>query len=430
VSFLDGLLPATWRGIPFHVALIENKLGRRQAVHEYPYRDTVWIEDLGRAPRVFRFSGFMLGPLATLQVAAMSIACEKNGAGTLTHPAMGVFTVALMSFVSIQTKDEQGCFAVEFEFCETGEVQYPAATASTGDAVKLGSLNLLNAAGTTFGTVLQVVGTGAAVLSVAGSVLRSWLAIPTRLASDAGAIVGAVTGLGSQFGRYAGGRLTTRAPSGSTAVILLASGNRVLPVVIAASNSAQSSISTGQAVTIAAAVSSTSEVMRGAVNDPADQVRLLSAMTVFSPSATFGVDVTGLAMGIMQAGIAALCRQSALASLALAASSYRPSSYDDAITLRDQVATLLDNEIKTAGNAGDDPGFSAMRALRAAVVADLTKRGATLAPLADLSVARSLPALVLAHRLYQDGTRADELVARVNPAHPSFMPQKFRALAG
>jgi prophage DNA circulation protein len=33
-----------------------------------------------------------------------------------------------------------------------------------------------------------------------------------------------------------------------------------------------------------------------------------------------------------------------------------------------------------------------------------------------------LPALVLAHRIYQDATRADELVARNGISHPAFMP--------
>lgn len=40
----------------------------------------------------------------------------------------------------------------------------------------------------------------------------------------------------------------------------------------------------------------------------------------------------------------------------------------------------------------------------------------------------SLPALVLANRMYQDGARGDELVQSVGPRHPAFMPTKFKAL--
>jgi prophage DNA circulation protein len=46
-----------------------------------------------------------------------------------------------------------------------------------------------------------------------------------------------------------------------------------------------------------------------------------------------------------------------------------------------------------------------------------------------MSFAGSLPALVLAHRIYDDAGRADQLVQQVQPVHPLFMPQSFQALA-
>ncbi|WP_413179877.1 DNA circularization N-terminal domain-containing protein [Escherichia coli] len=38
---------ASFCGVPFGVIAGEGVYGRRVAVHEYPYRDTVWVEDLG-----------------------------------------------------------------------------------------------------------------------------------------------------------------------------------------------------------------------------------------------------------------------------------------------------------------------------------------------------------------------------------------------
>ncbi|HBA7856845.1 TPA: multidrug DMT transporter permease, partial [Escherichia coli] len=37
------------------------------------------------------------------------------------------------------------------------------------------------------------------------------------------------------------------------------------------------------------------------------------------------------------------------------------------------------------------------------------------------------PSLALANRLYQDASRADELVQAVSPVHPAFMPLSFTA---
>lgn len=45
---LLNLLPASWRGVPFAVTDHVTTVTRRQAVHEYPDREDVWTEDMGR----------------------------------------------------------------------------------------------------------------------------------------------------------------------------------------------------------------------------------------------------------------------------------------------------------------------------------------------------------------------------------------------
>jgi prophage DNA circulation protein len=82
-----------------------------------------------------------------------------------------------------------------------------------------------------------------------------------------------------------------------------------------------------------------------------------------------------------------------------------------------------------AGDQGDDETYEALSTLRAAVVADLNKRGAGLSSIKTFSVSAPMPSLALAARLYRDPTRADELVAQANPVHPAFMPTTFKALA-
>jgi len=77
----------------------------------------------------------------------------------------------------------------------------------------------------------------------------------------------------------------------------------------------------------------------------------------------------------------------------------------------------------------DDDSFRALRNARTAVSRDLRTRAATLAGLRTWSLPLSLPALVLAQRLYRDPDRADQLIAQAAPPHPLFMPADFTALA-
>lgn len=89
------LQPSSFRGVPFAVVNEEGSHGRRQAVHEYPYRDTAWIEDLGRGTRRFVIRGFLIqnslvygGGDAITQRQSLIAACEEKGSGTWFIPSM------------------------------------------------------------------------------------------------------------------------------------------------------------------------------------------------------------------------------------------------------------------------------------------------------------------------------------------------------
>lgn len=56
-DWFEHIHPASFRGVPFAVVSAEGVFGRRQAVHEYPYRNTAWVEDLGRGTRKLTIRG-------------------------------------------------------------------------------------------------------------------------------------------------------------------------------------------------------------------------------------------------------------------------------------------------------------------------------------------------------------------------------------
>ncbi len=153
--------------------------------------------------------------------------------------------------------------------------------------------------------------------------------------------------------------------------------------------------------------------VRGMAADPADQVRVMLSLAELADGGAAGK----------------LLRRAALVQLARACAAYQPTSYDDARSLRAAACALLDAEILRAGDAGEDAVYTAFRALRIAVARDLAARGDPLPRLRDVEVIRPLPAAVLAHGLYGDGRRGDELVQKADPVHPLFMPTKLRVLS-
>lgn len=189
-----------------------------------------------------------------------------------------------------------------------------------------------------------------------------------------------------------------------------------------------SAISTS-AASFAAGVAAVPEALRAAATSPIDQVRLLTSLADFTPLTITSTAPIGQAIAAAQIATAALCRRSALISLALATADYQPYSSQDALALRDQVVALLDAEIIVMADAGDLASFAAFRALRTAVVTDLTDRAALLPAQMTVTTPAPQPSLMIAYRLYRDASRSDDLIARVDPIHPAFMPTKLTVLS-
>ncbi|POR52752.1 hypothetical protein B0G62_10449 [Paraburkholderia eburnea] len=180
---------------------------------------------------------------------------------------------------------------------------------------------------------------------------------------------------------------------------------------------------------LASATQALAAALLASAIDPADGVRLLSNLSNFQPNAVTSSSVVGASMAAMQDACGDLCRRAAVVAACRAAASYQPASTTDAKNLQNAVLQLLDAEILIAGNQGEDDVFTALRALRAAVVQDLQTRAAGLPGTIVVNVPAALPAPALAQRLYRDPTRADELVTESGAPHPAFLPPGFTALS-
>src|SRR3989339_1037449 len=96
MSWRDNLREASFRGVPFFYTEADLDFGRRNQRHEYPAKDDVFHEDLGRKVRVHHLEVYVCGRDADAQADRLVDALEQPGAGTLVHPHLGELTVALI----------------------------------------------------------------------------------------------------------------------------------------------------------------------------------------------------------------------------------------------------------------------------------------------------------------------------------------------
>lgn len=448
MAWTDQLQPASFRGVPFAVSIAESGFGRRVAVHEYPYRDKPWVEDLGRATRKISIRGFLVsnskiygGGDVIAQRARLVGAAETAGPGTLVHPTLGRLTVSLLTIATIEKTDDGRYFEVNIQFLETGEVAFPTVGSATQSLTGLFSSALNSASSASFLTRAVVdLQYGASVVNQVVSTATKWASPAISLVRDATNLSHLASNLPGVFGRYFGGANVgglgifgsegEQLVDATTSIAdLITAGSAARALVQTAIDTVISLAGQSDPTAFASAAQSLTAAVRNATNDPNDGLRLLQQLAVSPAADPTTTSPVGLAMADIQTGCNDLFRRAAAASLAESSARYQPSSYDDAVRVRTIVVDLLDSEITIAGDQAEDQAFSALRDLRVAVVQDLTDRGANLATIKTFTEPSSLPSLYLANKLYRDAKREDQLVRQINPRHPLFCPAAFRALS-
>lgn len=462
MSFWDELQQASFRGVPFGVLGGEGRFGRRSVPHQYPFRDKPYIEDMGRSIRRIALGGFLVenslvygGGSVIGQRERMIAAAEAPGPGTLIHPTLGQLTVSIPDggLGVIERWDEGRYFELSFTFIESGERLFPSISTSTGgllaslaDALDLSAAADFISAMTSpvnlaLGAVQSVLSLGHAVIGTVVSVAAGFNVLVGQATRDATSLLNMASLLTGDFGRYVNANVSPAyrvgtANTGSSAptiATLISLGAVDRAAVASASNAMNTAAGALDATTVSpfpGAAQAVTTALSKSIANPGDAVRLFESLGGYTPVMTIaGSGQTQSGQQIAQAATGALLRRAAIAGLARAIASYVPTSYDDAANVRSGAITCIDNEILIAGDAGDDDTYAALRALRQNVVSTLTAAGASLAPLQTFSLNAPLPALVVAQRLYQDASRADDLASEVNPIHPAFMPPFFRALA-
>lgn len=439
------LAKASWGGISFAVESTRSRAGRRYSIHEYPYREASWLEDMGKLPSRLDVTGYLVensllynGGAVKDQISKLVSACATQGAQTLVHPLLGTYTDMVCTSFDFASDIGGLVIEVKFTFMRVGLRVYPSTKTDTGG----GSLTAANLQGiaalidfvkTTAATIIKY----AAAVQTAISTAVGWYQLAVSVINDVKAISGAVSTLYGNFGRlfgganngYAGGSNPQASPAETPHDLLAAMSLARATVVTAATALVAAANNPADSATLGAAAQALVVAIAATAIDPADAVRLVSAMAQYNPAPVNPTSASATIMQTTQDATSALFRRTALCQLAVTLTTYQPSSQNDAHTVLGQVVALFDAEITIAGDSGDDESYQALRATRQAIIADLSARGGNLATIAKYTFQAALPSLALAERIYRDASREPGLVQQAAPRHPAFCPLSFNALA-
>jgi len=419
-------LECSFRGVPFAVLGGGGSNGRKLAAHSYPFRDGLWVEDLGKAARSYRMIGFVVGPLAQTQRDLMVVASETAGPGLLVHPTIGIIRAVCMRFDWYERDGYQNVIDYEFEFVEQsaliGQTILTALHAAVGTAAI--AMSAASSSGHAARTA-EAYAEGPTIAGTAAATGYQWAQGATAAMESPAQINAAALALEGNYGRYSDNS-SVAIDETATVESIIADLSNSRAVIGSAVSAVSVSLSSS---TLSAAVYALINALVAAIEDPGTLIASLLPLTNCEPAITSSSAPIGSAIATAQTATAALCRQAALCGIAQACAEWQPASATQAQAMQRRVAALFDAEGLIAADAGDDATWQAMRDLCTQVTQDLLDRAARLPDVITISRNASLPSLVLGQQLYGDAMRSDDLTARANPVHPAFMPTSFEALS-
>lgn len=446
-NWQSQLQASSFRGVPFAVVAEEGSHGRRQAVHEYPYRDTAWIEDLGRGTRRFMIRGFLIqnsqiygGGDVIAQRQSLVAACEAKGSGTLVHPTLGELTVSIPeNGLRISGSMESGrVFEFTLMALESGLKVFAITDgAAASDTVKTNYFKMVTTvvASTLARIKGEIRGVTSAINTIKGTI-TFWTSMVDSTVSE---VTNVSNVLKSTFGNNKYGRYSKGSVGGSSSVI--SSG---LSTADAEDDQALTDLVTAQSVMDRKNIMDTTDVLNnsstadefvqgvadvvnsilnstGSVNDRISALEKLanSTSTEYQQS-----DSSKAITATMNTLIIVLCTGAMTSS----ATEANPTSRDEAEKLTQRVALQLDGALVVVADRADDEMYNALLTVRTAFISTMMARSSQLSDLMQINMAQPLPALTLANRFYQDASRADELIQVARVPHPAFMPLTMKVL--
>lgn len=387
MSWRDRFRDAEIGGVPFHVRVSDGTAGRNVHVHEYPKRDRSWPEDMGRKTRRFTFEAYLLGDDSDLRAQRLLDVIETAGAKRLVHPWIGEMRITVLDFRGPRFSDnEGGMVRFSLDVAEYDELVFPAASADTRAAVEAAAEAAGDASEADFADSFDVLDAPAFVADAAGDFLNG-------LSDQLGTITSRITSIPDALTAFVADLNDFTASISNLILAPATLGARIGSLI-------------GQIRTMAAQPGAAFDILEGYFDFQED------AQAVPTTTANRQRQADN------QTAIKRHVQRSAVIEAARVAAGIDYPSYDEAISVRTSLIEAIDTQSETAG----DLVYAELVRLRSTVARDITARGANLARLTTITLPQSLPAVVLAWRLYGDPERAEEIIARNGVSDPLFLP--------
>ncbi len=419
MSVLDDLRPAVFNNVPFFIEGQSGDFGHRVDVHEYPFRDDAWIDDLGQLLQRLTIRGFILDNNGDLRTQHENIIAAINkGAGPLDHPRLGKFTAQpgrCRWSISDSNPSKIDLFLV---FLPPEAEAKPEPKVETQEKVEDTAGMCLGGAAEDFADEFaEETSLFDDVLDTAGFVLDEAKAVVNG-------VLDVVRGINGQIN-------AALAPIAEISQAIDNIGGELAELIL------QPLTLFNELQGVIASVLSIGDDVENAINGYRSVDGVTSTLTHYKTLTAIGNDESPIPettpsrirqannKRALQKAVATIATVEAVRAVAKASKKLDVSSnadspfdsYDAAIETRDELMAQLE----VLSDQASPEMYDQLSQLRVDWAAHIDAHGMRLPRIERKEYSQTLPALVVAHMIYGDAAFADDLITRNNISHPLFI---------
>jgi len=385
MAWLDNFRQGSFRGVPFKTDSSQVVGGRRKQDREFANRDEGNSEDLGKKLKTFSLELLVIGDDYFTQRDALEEALDTEGPGELVHPYRGTLQVQAGSYTLVETVQEGRLARFTVEFTLAGKLKYPEQVTDDVENAKDNAGKVIDDSKTFFETVFDIANQPAFVLDSAADKIGA----VTDFAESA---VAKVTAPVTNFA-FAMRNIKT-----SVADLIKAPGElfqRLRDAFQLLLDEFSDDPETSNTIF---------GNLRGVGNEPA-----------FGPVS--GNTPSRQQEQINQDAVLNAVREIVLGMQAQAALDIPYTSVNDALNNRRDIVEGLDEQLFLTD---DDELFQSIRDLQASLTRALPAPDQ--AELISYVPRRTIPVIVIAHTLFGDLEKEQEIIDQNDIEHPGFAP--------
>lgn len=394
-----------FRDAEFWVTEEDLDFSRRNQVHEYPLRDLPYVQDMGRKQRQYSLKLTVIGEDYRQARDKLIEALEQPGAGILEYPEIGTIQVSVLTARKSQSTREQGKARFSVTFVEGEDTApQPAVSSDTAANVVAKADAADEAILNDFTESFETEGLSSVSIADISQDLYTVLADIENSISD---VIDPIAEL-------------IREPFEMGAAIMDTIGNirntlqspfdalNIYSNFFNSDSSSQASSTTNPTPQQARTQQALSQLVRRTA--ATSQARIMASIPALRSSST---STPGSAPGATPVA----------ATTPAATQAFTNST--DALAITNTIQRVIETQLQETdivnGEPIPDPVYFSLTDLSSALLTDMRIRTAQLPRIIHHTPHATLPALVVAHQLYGDATREQEIVDRNKISNPVFV---------